>query len=100
MLGRYAEAVPFARAAVADAEADQPPKPNRIAMRAFVLAQALWEVGSRRDRDHARALIAQARTKFAEARTFFAADTATYGAALDQVDRRIAALDRWAKARP
>jgi tetratricopeptide (TPR) repeat protein len=93
---KFAEALPLLRTALAEAEAEEPRNANRIAIRAFSLAQALWETGGQRDRDRAHALVDQARGQLVEAKAAFERDK--IGAGIDQVNRRMARVEAWQRA--
>ena len=96
--GRYLEAIPHLNTALVAAEQAQ--HPWRITIRSFALAQALWEVGGERDRDRARALVAQAAKSIVEARKFFEADRESYGAAFTRLDRYERRIEAWRRAHP
>jgi predicted Ser/Thr protein kinase len=93
--GRYADAVPHLTAVLAAAERAEQPHPYRIALRAFALAQALWESGGKRDRDRALALAEQAAARMPEARAIFDAAPDQYAAVLVRFERHAAQLDAW-----
>jgi hypothetical protein len=98
-LARWNDALPILRAGLDRVEAEQPKRPFGIAMRSFLLARVLWEIGDGKDRDHARALGAQAATAFAEAGALFARQAALVSM-LQTVDREAAALQAWRSAHP
>jgi len=98
-LARWKEALPVMRAALSRAEADQPRRPFAIAMRSFLLARVLWEIGDAKDREHARVLGAQAATAFAQTHELFAAQ-ASLVSLLQTVDREAATLATWRAAHP
>ena len=97
---RYADAVAPLTAALAVAERTEPPKPYRIMIRSFALAEALWETGGVRDRDRARALVEQAIAKLPAVRAFFMTNPSEYGAALDRLDRQAARIEAWQRTHP
>ena len=93
-LRRWKPALPILRAALERAEAERSPRAFSIAMRSFLLARTLWEIGDQHDRDHARVLSAQADTAFTEAHRQFAVRP-ELAALLQIIDRQHADLVAW-----
>ncbi len=96
-LRRWTEARPILEGALAHAEAEAPPRFFGIAMRAFMLARTLWEVGDRHDRARALALADQASRAFASARPALARQR-SLAALLQMLDRQVTRLGAWRSA--
>ena len=98
-LARWKDALPILRAAVEHSEAEQPRRPFSVALRSFWLARTLWEIGDQGDRDHARALGAQAATAFGQAHEQLSSQPALVQL-MQQLELDRAQLAAWRAARP
>jgi predicted Ser/Thr protein kinase len=91
--GRADEAVPLLTRALEAAERKEPQEPFHIGIRSFALAQALWQIGGKRERDRAIALAEQAERRLPEVRDDLTAFQE--GVLVGRLDEQLVRIAAW-----